>query len=157
MIANINVFHLNLLRSMIRFLLKRQVILCLAHALLLVLIIQRIMFRQKIESLKDEIRNLGYPASAEEVAEWYEDLNPVRPGRENGASILQEAIDYRVPLDEEYRDVWKLVDTDIPIAEELIPIEQRESVKRYLQESRETLDLFHTGARHSHCRFPIEL
>ena len=112
--------------------------------------------KMEISSKIRELRKAGYPASPEDLENWYPELAP----GQNAADFYQKAGENynRNPANVDARFLIiqggsvKTPSPEIPFSEEII-----KNTECYLQANRESLEFLHRAAEFESCRYPVEI
>jgi len=99
----------------------------------------------------DAIRAAGYPATLEELDEWY-----AYPDGPNAADVYAKAF-AKFTKDDEKRQGVPLIDgiTELPPPGEPLPEEMTKAIAVFLTDNAEATDLLHEAAKIKGCRFPV--
>ncbi|MFZ2657434.1 MAG: hypothetical protein WAX69_21035 [Victivallales bacterium] len=113
------------------------------------------ILEHKIHSKACEIRNSGYPASPEELEEWY--IEP--PVGQNAAFLYLESFKKfkNRPKNVDEKDMMVFGSAEIPPAGTAISEALLENAKDFLLANTEALELLHKAAALGSCRFPVEI
>ena len=114
----------------------------------------RLVLRHRVHERIQAIRDAGYPATLEELDEWYEQ----RPSGQNAADIYSEAFGRLVkPAGEEVGNLPWVGEAMPPRPGATLPPEMAAAVREHLEANREALQLLHEGASVERCRYPIHM
>ncbi len=117
-------------------------------------LLYRCTLKYKLNRRLEAMRASGYPATLEELDEWYS----IDPNVENAADIILEALtfydnnsvkDKNLPFISNQQNAPHLSD---PLSEKTMA-----AFTEYLDINKKTLELLHKGARIEHARYPIDL
>ena len=110
----------------------------------------------RLEQIKKEIHNEGYPVTLEELDKWY----PEVPESENAAKFYEEA--YRKYKDIDYSD--KKSETllcsgiaHLPALGEAIPEEVLKTSSDFCETNKESIGLYKKASELEKCRFSVNL
>ncbi len=105
----------------------------------------------KLEKKFDEIRAAGFPATLDEVNDWYSSPE----GAENAADFYVPAFGlYVPPVNREPLPIIGKAKTPKP--GEVLPAETIKLIEEFLADNEEALELLYDGAKIKHCRYPID-
>jgi hypothetical protein len=113
----------------------------------------RLSHKSALKKKLNEIRAAGYPATCEELDEWYS----IPPNAENAAVPILDAIAsfQKWPL-QDMDDLPFVGKADKPKRTESMTEPLKEIIAEYLADNAKSLELLHKASRIKHCRFPVD-
>lgn len=108
----------------------------------------------QVDAAMQRIRDMGYPATAEELDEWYP---RVEEGPNAAERILDAANRYRRPQEEVLRKLPVIGEADLPRPEEPLPEEMREEIEGLLAENEAALEGLRKIDPAWAARYPVDL
>ncbi len=124
----------------------------------LVLIVSLFLFlrlRQKyvLNKKLNEIRAAGYPATCEELDQWYS----IPPNAENAADTILDAIAALQQWPQQDKEDLPLIgNADNPKRAETMTEPLKEIIAEYLADNEKALELLHKAAQIEHSRYPVD-
>ena len=116
-------------------------------------VLYRKIMVDRVSSKLEAIRAQGFPASGEELNEWYAEPPP----GQNAAFVFERAFSHDVDVSETAGDLPVVGEAQVPSRGEPLPEEMKENIWTYLKENKDALDLLHEAAAMEQCRYPIDM
>jgi hypothetical protein len=125
---------------------------------ILVLIVALFVFfrlsqKYALDKKLDEIRAAGYPATCEELDQWYS----IPPNTENAADTIIDAIAaFQQWPQQDKEDLPLIGNADKPKRTETMTEPLKEIIAEYLADNIKALELLHKAAQIEHSRYPVD-
>jgi len=114
------------------------------------------LYRYRLKSLLasriDEIQAAGFPATCQELDEWYsipEDVN-------NAADILMDAFLLYIEWNDTNNPLPVIGEGKIPGRSEQFSAKNLELIAEHLEKNKKYFELLHKGINIQHCRYPVD-
>ena len=116
--------------------------------------IYRLRLRAHFNSMLDDIRKAGYPATLEELDKWYEAV----PDDENAAVVLQIAFSNIVePTPQQSETLPIIGSAELPAPGVPLTDEMKQAIAEHLTRNERALGLLHQAAGIKKCRYQVDL
>ncbi len=118
-----------------------------------IFVFYRLSQKSALNKKLDEIRAAGYPATCEELNEWYS----IPQDQKNAADPIFDAIAAFQKWPRQDMDVLPFVGTGYgPNRTELMSDSLKETIADFLADNAQSLELLHKASRIKNCRFPVD-
>ncbi|MCK4850026.1 MAG: hypothetical protein KAT11_01685 [Phycisphaerae bacterium] len=106
----------------------------------------------RVKAKLDAIRKAGYPATLEELNDWY--VEP--PPGENAAEVFLDAFSQYVEPGDKRDELPFFSKFELPPGQEPLPEETKKHIAEFLAENHEMLKLLQQAVAMEHCRYSLD-